>query len=64
MYRYEYVALHTGGGLFFDNSELGHREIIDQYAADGWRFVGFVPTQFTGNGGSREIDLIFEKEVP
>lgn len=62
MYRYEYVPLHTGGGMFFDNGTAEHREIIAQYAAEGWHYVGYIPTQFTGNGGHREIDLIFERE--
>ena len=38
-----------------------HREIIDRYAAAGWRYVGYIPTKFSGEGGSKEIDLIFER---
>ncbi|SBW11342.1 conserved hypothetical protein [uncultured Eubacteriales bacterium] len=64
MYRYEYVTLYTGGGLWIDNSSAEHRAIIDRYAADGWRYVGYMPTCFTGNGGIKELDLIFEKEEP
>jgi hypothetical protein len=40
-----------------------HRAIIDRYAAEGWRYVGFVPSRFSGEGGMKEVDLIFEKEV-
>ena len=50
-YRYEYVSLHS----------CEHREIIARYAANGWRYIGFVPTQFSGEGGIKEIDLVFEK---
>ena len=60
-YRYEYVSLHTGGGFWIDNSSCEHRRIIDKYAAKGWRYVGFVPARFSGEGGMKEIDLIFEK---
>ncbi len=58
-YRYEYVTLHTGGGYWIDNSECSHREIIDKYAAQGWRYVGYVPVKFSSYGGAKEIDLIF-----
>ena len=61
MYEYKYVTLYTGGGLWVDNSAREHREIIDQAAAQGWRYVGYVPTKFSSRGGSEEIDLIFER---
>lgn len=61
MYQYEYVSLTTGGGFFIDNSSREHREIIEKYAAQGWRYVGFVPTLFSSYGGIKEIDLIFER---
>ena len=62
MYRYKYVTMYTGGGLWIDNNSCEHRQIIDQYAAQGWRYVGYIPTCFTGQGGTKEIDLIFERQ--
>ncbi len=64
MYRYEYVPLYSGGGFWIGNQDYAHREIIDRYAAQGWRYAGYVPSKFTGNGGTKEIDLIFEREEP
>ena len=49
MYGYKYVPLETGGGFFSGGSE--HRKIIDEWAAQGWRYAGFVPMQFTSHGG-------------
>ena len=63
MYEYKYVPLYTGGGFWLDNRECEHREIIDQHAAEGWRYVGYIPAKFTGNGGAKELDLIFERPV-
>lgn len=37
-----------------------HREIIDKYAGEGYRFAGAVPTEQSANGCIRKIDLIFE----
>ena len=62
MYQYEYVPINTGGGFFLDNGDCAHRKIINTYAQNGWRFVGFVPTRFSSYGGIKEIDLVFEKE--
>ena len=61
MYQYKYITLYTGGGFWFDNSTLEHRQIIDEQAAAGWRYVGYIPTKFSGEGGNKEIDLIFER---
>ena len=61
MYQYKYVPLDTGGGFFSRAWE--HRELIDQYAAEGWRYVGFFPTAFTGHGGISIVDLVFEREM-
>ncbi len=61
-YQYKYVLISTGGGFWINNEACAHREIIDEYAAQGWRYVGYVPTKFSGEGGTKEIDLIFETE--
>lgn len=64
MYEYEYVTLYVGGGFWLNNTSGEHREIIRQWAAKGWRYVGYVPLAFTSYGGSKEIDLIFERPAP
>ena len=61
MKQYEYVSVHIG--KLFGAASEEHREIINDYAAKGWRYVGYIPTRFSGEGGSKEIDLIFEREA-
>ena len=63
MYQYEYFSLYTGGGFWINNAECEHRKIIDRYAAQGWRYAGYLPIKFSGDGGLKEIDLVFEKPV-
>ncbi len=58
MYQYEYETLYVGGGFWMNNADCQHREIIDRRAAQGWRYVGYIPTRFSGEGGSKEIDLL------
>ena len=61
MKKYEYVNVNVGG-LFFSGS-MEHREIIDEYAAKGYRYVGYIPTDMNNNGKIYEMDLIFEIDV-
>ena len=60
MYEYKYVPVETGGGFLSGSRE--HRELIDRYAAEGGRYVGFFPVAFTDHGGISNVDLIFERE--
>ena len=63
MYEYEYIEVDTGGGFWINNAEGLHRKVIDRQAEDGWRYVGYVPLTFTGNGGIKSMDLIFERKI-
>ena len=68
MYKYEYetvVCSFSSWGLGAGNvySVENYREIINSRAADGWRYVGFIPTEQRGTGHTEELDLIFEKEI-
>ena len=68
MYKYEYVTVSAEmeGYLAKFNDVLSlddYRKIIDEKAAEGWRYVGYIPTRESMKGYLRELDLIFEKEV-
>ncbi|MDO5401554.1 MAG: DUF4177 domain-containing protein [Eubacteriales bacterium] len=61
MKKYEYVTVNLEGNMI--TMELKkHREIIDKYAALGYRYVGYLPTEFWKDGHMSKIDLIFEVE--
>ena len=40
-----------------------HRQVIDEYAVKGYRYVGFIPTDINDHGKIKQIDLIFEIEI-
>ena len=66
MYRYEYETVYcdfSGWGLGSGNvyGIEDYRAIIDRRAADGWRYVGCIPTLQRGTGHTQQMDLIFEK---
>ncbi len=68
MYRYEYETVSCdfrGWGLGSGNVYRieDYRSVIDKRAADGWRYVGFIPAKQRGTGHIQQMDLIFEKEA-
>ena len=68
MYVYEYVTVRVygqgwgpiGGAAW---SIIDHKKIINERAAQGWRYAGYLPLTQRGTGHIEEIELIFEKEV-
>ena len=61
MKQYQYVSIHTGRFIGAKSEE--HRRIIDEYAAKGRRYAGFIPTVMDSYGRLKDMDLVFEMEV-
>ncbi|WMM23914.1 DUF4177 domain-containing protein [Tissierella sp. MB52-C2] len=58
MYKYIYIEAQATGIM----REGNHRELIDKYSKEGWRFVTAIPTRSNGHGVIKNFDLVFEKE--
>ena len=58
MKKYEYVSINIDRFLGAGSEE--HSQIIDNYAAKGYKYVGYIPTNITSHGKIVEMDLIFE----
>ena len=58
MKKYEYVNIKIA--KFVGAKSEGHREIIDEYAQKGYRYVGYLPTEISDYGKIKKMDLIFE----
>ena len=61
MKKYEYVEVKIGRFVGAKSEE--HRQIIDEYASKGYRFVGYIPTVIRDYGTITVMDLIFEIDV-
>ncbi len=61
MKKYEYVELKIG--RFLGAKSVEHQKIIDEYAAKGYRYVGYIPTVIRDDGTITTMDLVFEKDV-
>ena len=58
MKKYKYVNVYMGKFIGAGSEE--HRDIINQYAANGYRYVGYIPTKISENGKIKSMDLVFE----
>ena len=68
MYKYEYVTVSAemeGYLAKFNNvlSLADYRKIIDEKAAEGWRYVDHIPVHQYAHGQYGAIDLVFERDV-
>lgn len=59
--QYTYVTVTYSG--VYQHKLQEHRKIIDQYAAEGWRYVDHIPVHQYAHGQFGSIDLVFEKDV-
>ncbi|QDQ02457.1 DUF4177 domain-containing protein [Lysinibacillus fusiformis] len=57
MYKYMYVEAKVAGLFTMDR----HRELIDTYSKEGWRFVAAIPKSSGSYGQIKANDLVFEK---
>ena len=65
MKEYEYVSVKY---KMLETFTLGngiseHREIIDDYAARGYRYVDSIVTEVDNSARIRKVDLVFEKDA-
>ena len=61
--HYEYERIKLDKNDYAMNADMAsHREVIDQKAAEGARYVGWFPAKQGPSGKTVEFDLIFEVE--
>ena len=58
MKKYVYVNIHIG--KFYGAKSEEQRAVIDDYAAKGYRYVGYIPTNISDYGKIKDMDLVFE----
>lgn len=60
MYQYQYIYCEMNRLL---SDATDHRGVIDKMAAEGWRFVGFIPIDANAHGVIKGGDLVFERDI-
>ena len=61
MFEYKYIRIEVRTGLWRLKPTRCHREIIDEQAAAGWRFVQVFAPAISGYGAAAYYELIFER---
>ena len=62
-YEFEEVTCDEVCG-FYMRETAAHQEAILRRAAEGWRYVGFIPRYQRAGGFIETIDLVFERRRP
>lgn len=63
MREYVYETFYYGHTwVTRNNNKQRCRDVIDRFLRNGYRYVGYVPTEFGAYGMINAIDLIFEKD--
>lgn len=60
MYACKYVTAETGQDVFPALNPQSCSDIIDNMAAHGWRYAGFLPLSFIRRGTMTRPQLTFE----
>lgn len=65
MYEYKFVEVEVPkkGLLYFNVKLEKHREIIEKYSKEGWRFVQVNPIEWDNYGFTKKVELIFERKI-
>lgn len=61
MLEYKYVRIELKTKLFSFKPEKDYREIVDQHALEGWRFVQIFAPSIRNQGLASYYELIFER---
>ena len=61
MKEYAFVGINIT--RFIGSKVEEHREIIEEKAREGYRYVGFIPTDISDYGKFKCMDLIFERDT-
>lgn len=63
MKKYEYVSVDLVNKKATTAESIEHREVIDSYAAKGYRYAGYIPSLIGPSGKILRMDLIFEADA-
>ena len=63
MYKYEFVRIEIKSGILKSKPEQDYKEIIIEYAKNGWRFKQIFAHVIGMHGTPEYYELIFEKEI-
>ena len=61
MSKYEFVKIEYENNKLTTSELKGHQAIVNEYAAKGYKYSGYIPIKIGPSGKILTIELIFEK---
>lgn len=61
MYQYKFLEIKAKVKIGFHFE--GFKELIEEHASNGWRFVTAIPVESQGTGWISVLSLVFEKKM-
>jgi len=62
MEKYEYTSVNLEFSPWSGRSKTDYLEVLNEYGANGWRFIEFTPRHLTPKG-VKGVDLLFERKI-
>ena len=63
MERYEYQAVSLEISAWTGRAKMDYLKVLNEYGAEGWRFVQFAPTIAKPRKAGKGIELVFERKI-
>ena len=63
MDRYEYEIASLEFSMWTGKAKDDYLKILNDYGADGWRFVQFAPAFAKPKGAKKGLEMIFERKI-
>lgn len=60
MFDYKFVSIKTRG-VFSLNFENDYKDIIQENAREGWRFLQLVPVEYSSYGLPKQVEVVMER---
>ena len=60
MFDYKFVSIKAKG-IWPLNFEKDYKEIIQDHAREGWRFVQVVPLKWSAYGKPQKVEIVLER---
>ncbi len=60
-YEYNFISVELKGGFFSGKPKGNYRDIINEQAQHGWRFVQAFAPPVGYDGMAAAVDLVFER---
>ncbi len=63
MERFEYQVVSLEYSMWTGRAKTDYLKVLNEYGAEGWRFVQFAPAFAKPRGAGKGFELVFERKI-